>query len=131
MLAIDQITERVIGAAYKVANTLGRGFLEKVYENALAYELRKDGLKVEQQRPIEVYYDGQVIGFYISDLFVEDLLPVELKAVKSLDDVHLAQVLNFLKASKRRVGLIINFGTPRVEIKRVVNNHEEAAQSDE
>jgi GxxExxY protein len=78
-----------------------------------------------------VHYDGQVIGFYISDHFVEDLLPVELKAVKSLDDVHLAQVLNFLKASKRRVGLIINFGTPRVEIKRVVNNHEEAAQSDE
>jgi GxxExxY protein len=130
MLAIDQITERVIGAAYKVANTLGCGFLEKVYENALAYKLRKYGLKVEQQRPIEVYYDGQVIGFYISDLFVEDLLPVELKAVKSLDDVHLAQALNFLKASKRRVGLIINFGTPRVEIKRVVNNHEEAAQSD-
>jgi GxxExxY protein len=131
MLAIDQITERVIGSAYKVANTLGRAFLEKVYENALAYELRKDGLKVEQQRPIEVHYDGQVIGFYISDLFVEDLLPVELKAVKSLDDVHLAQALNFLKASKRRVGLIINFGTSRVEIKRLVNNHEEAAQSDE
>jgi len=131
MLAIDQITERVIGAAYKVANTLGRGFLEKVYENALAYELRKDGIKVEQQRPIDVYYDGQVIGFYISDPFVEDLLPVELKAAKSLDDVHLAQALNFLKASKRRVGLIINFGTPRVEIKRVVNNHEEATQRDE
>src|SRR5229473_3007577 len=98
---IDEITERVIGAAYKVANTLGCGFLEKVYENALAYELRKCGLKVEQQKAIDIFYDGHVVGFYISDLFVEDGLPVELKTAKALDDAHFAQALNFLKASNR------------------------------
>ncbi len=95
---IDEITEKVIGAAYKVANTLGCGFLEKVYENALAHELRKSGFKVEQQKAIDVYYDGQIVGFYISDLFVEDVLPVELKAAKALDEAHFTQSLNLQTA---------------------------------
>jgi GxxExxY protein len=123
---IDEITEKVIGAAYKVSNTSGTGFLEKVYEKALAYELRKAGLKVEQQRSIDVYYDGIIVGLYIADLFVEDILPVELKAAKALDDVHFAQSLNYLRASQSTIGLVINFGTPRVQVKRIVNNHEES-----
>jgi GxxExxY protein len=124
---IDQITEKVIGAAYRISNALGCGFLEKVYENALAYELRTGGLIVEQQRAIDVYYDGNIVGLYISDLFVEDVLPVELKAAKALDEIHFAQALNFLRASNRRVALLINFGTPKVEVKRIVNNHQEGS----
>lgn len=122
---IDQITEKVIGAAYRISNALGCGFLEKVYENALVYELRKGGLIVEQQRAIDVFYDGKTVGFYISDLFVEDVLPIELKVAKALDEIHFAQALNFLKASNCRVALLINFGTPRVEVKRIVNNYRE------
>jgi GxxExxY protein len=120
---IDLITEKVIGAAYKVANVLGCGFLEKVYENALAYELRKQGLHVEQQKTIDVYYDGVHVGYYVSDLFVEHQLPVELKVAKALDEAHFAQALNFLKSSGFKVGLLLNFGTSKIGIKRVVNNY--------
>jgi GxxExxY protein len=122
---IDQITEKVIGAAYKISIALGCGFLEKVYENALAYELRKGGLKIEQQRATDVFYEGNNVGFYISDLFVEDVLPVELKVAKALDEIHFAQALNFLRASNCHVALVINFGTSKVEIKRIVNNYRE------
>jgi GxxExxY protein len=87
---IDLITEKVIGAAYKVANALGCGLLEEVYENALAHELRKQGFHLEQQQAIDVYYDGVLVGYYISDLFVEHQLPVELKVAKALDDTHLS-----------------------------------------
>ena len=117
------ITEKVIGAAYKVANALGCGFLEKVYENALAHELRKAGFHVEQQKTIDVYYDGVHVGYYISDLFVEHQLPVELKVAKALDEAHFSQALNFLKSSGFNVGLLLNFGTSKVGIKRVVNNY--------
>ncbi|HEV2972918.1 MAG TPA: GxxExxY protein [Pirellulales bacterium] len=120
---IDPISEKVIGAAFKVANVLGCGFLEKIYENALAHELRKLGIKVEQQKSIDVYYDGVLVGFYISDLFVEDQLPVELKVAKALDDAHFAQALNFLKSSGFKVGLLINFGKSKIEIKRIVNSY--------
>ncbi len=120
---IDLITEKVIGAAYKVANVLGCGYLEKVYENAMAHELRKSGLHVEQQKLIDVYYDGVQVGYYVSDLFVEHQLPVELKVAKAIDDAHFAQALNFLKASGFKVGLLINFGTSKVGIKRIVNNY--------
>ena len=118
---INQITERVIGAAFKVANALGVGFLEKVHENALAHELRKSGLQVEQQRPVDVYYDGVVVGVYIADLIVEGFVPVELKAAKALDDAHRAQCLNHLRATGFQIGLLINFGTPKIEIKRMAN----------
>jgi GxxExxY protein len=118
---INQITEKVIGAAFKVANALGIGFLEKVYENALAHELRKSGLQVEQQRPVDVYYDGIEVGVYIADLVVEGTVPVELKAAKALDAAHHAQCINHLRASGFRIGLLINFGTPKIEIKRLAN----------
>jgi GxxExxY protein len=93
--------------------------LEKVYENALAHELRKAGLRVLQQHPIKVYYDGVVVGEYVADLLVADCVIVELKALKALEDSHLSQCLNYLKATKIKIGLLINFGRPKVEVRRV------------
>jgi GxxExxY protein len=116
----NQITETVIGAAYKIGNTLGSGFLEKVYENALAIEIRKSGLLVVQQHPIHVKYEGAIVGEFFADLLVQDEVLIELKAVKALDEIHLAQCLNYLKATGLRVSLLINFGNPKVEIKRVM-----------
>ena len=118
---MDMLSERIIGCAYAVSNALGAGFLEKVYENALAHELRKAGLRVEQQRPLRVQYDGVVVGEYAADLLVEDCILVELKAVRALDDVHLAQCLNYLKATGLSLCLLINFGKPRADVRRVVN----------
>jgi GxxExxY protein len=120
--AIDSLTENVIKAAFQVSNVLGSGFLEKVYENALFYELRKQGHLVEQQHLVDVYYDSVVVGQYIADLVVEDMVLVEVKAIKCFDDIHLAQCLNYLKATGKCVCLLINFGNPKVEIKRIVNN---------
>lgn len=119
---LDHITQKIIGCAYTVSNTLGVGFLEKVYENALAHELRKAGLKVEQQRELKVLYDGVVVGSYTADLLVDDCILIELKAVRELDDIHRAQCLNYLKATGLRLCLLINFGNPRVEIKRIIRD---------
>jgi GxxExxY protein len=116
----NQITERIISCAYKIGNTLGCGFLEKVYENALAYELRRLGLNVKQQEEIKVFYDGVEVGYYEADLLVENLILVELKAVREINDIYMAQCLNYLKATKLKICLLINFGNPRVEIKRIV-----------
>lgn len=122
MIAENQITEAIIGAAFDVSNTLGCGFLEKVYENSLCHELRKRGWRIDQQRSIQVVYDGIVVGEYIADLIVEETVLVELKAVRSLDEVHSSQVLNYLNATRLRVGLLLNFGTPRVEVHRFKND---------
>lgn len=117
---INQITKRVIGSAYTVANSLGCGFLEKVYENALAHELRKSGFAVEQQKDIRVFYDHVEVGFYAADLLVENKVLVELKTVKNLDDIHRAQCLNYLKATGLKICLLINFGKPKIEIRRLI-----------
>jgi GxxExxY protein len=117
---LNQISRKVIGAAMKVSNTLGSGFLEKVYENALVHELRKTGLKAEQQHLMSVSYDGIPVGEYAADLLVEDVILVELKAVKALDEVHMAQCMNYLKATALRVCLLLNFGQPRLQVKRIV-----------
>ena len=117
----NSLTETIIGCAYRVANTLGCGFLEKVYENALAHELRKAGLSVQQQARTEVHYDGVVVGDYVADLIVEGAVLLELKAGKAIEDVHLAQCLNYLKATGLKLGLLLNFGTPRIQIKRIAN----------
>ena len=117
---INQLTEKIIACIYRVSNTLGSGFLEKVYENALAIELRNNGVKVVQQHPIKVLYDGQAVGDFAADLLVENCVIVELKAVRTLDDVHSAQCLNYLKATGLKICLLVNFGRPRVEIKRLV-----------
>ncbi len=118
--AINQLSERIIGGAFKVANALGTGFLEKVYENALAHELRKAGLQVRQQVGVAVHYDGVVVGEYSADLLVEDTVIVELKAIKTLDPVHVAQGLNYLRATGLPLCLLLNFGTPRLQIRRLV-----------
>jgi len=118
---LEKITERIIGCSYRVSNTLGAGFLEKVYENALAHELRKNTMAVQQQHPIRVLYDGEIVGDFAADLLVENEVLVELKAAKALDDVHMAQCINYLKATGLKVCLLINFGTPKVQIKRVLN----------
>lgn len=99
---------------------MGCGFLEKVYENALAHELRKAGLSVEQQKSIAVWYDGINVGDYLADLLVEGQVIVELNVVKNLDEIHQAQCLNYLKATGLRVALLLNFAKPRIEIKRYV-----------
>lgn len=118
---VNKITEAIIGAAYKVGGTLGCGFLEKVYENAMALEMRSMGLDVKQQHEIAVHYNDAVVGSYCADLLVETRVLVELKAVRDLNDVMRAQCLNYLKATGLRICLLINFGNPRVEIKRVVS----------
>lgn len=118
---LDRITEKIIGCAYTVSNELGCGFLEKIYENALVHELRKNGLQVVQQFAVRVVYDGVVVGDYAADLVVEESVLVELKAVRALDEVHFAQCLNYLKATGLGVCLLLNFGKPRLEIKRIVS----------
>ncbi len=116
----DEITEKIIGCSFTVSNILGCGFLEKVYENALAHELRKNGLKVNQQHKITVKYDGIIVGEYVADILIEDQVIVELKACKNLEDVHLAQCINYLKATGLHICLLLNFGTPKIQIKRVI-----------
>lgn len=117
---VDALTERIIGCAFTVSNTLGCGFLEKVYENALAYELRKADLVVIQQYSMAVVYEGIIVGEYAVDLLVEDTVLIELKAVRTLDLAHRAQCLNYLRATGRRLCLLMNFGIPRLEVRRIV-----------
>ena len=117
----DRLSECIIGCASRVMNTLGSGFLAKVYENALAHELRKARLRVSQQHAIGVRYDDMIVGEYAADLLVEGTIVVELKAVKALDRVHAAQCINYLKATGLGVCLLLNFGKPRLEIQRLAN----------
>jgi len=119
---INEVTERVIGCAYTVSNSLGSGYLEKVYENALAHELRKGPFAVEQQFRVDVAYDGVVVGEYVADLLVASTVLVELKATKELNSVNEAQCMNYLKATGLTVCLLLNFGAPKVGVKRIVNN---------
>jgi GxxExxY protein len=119
---LNVITEKIIGCAFTVGNRLGVGFLEKVYENALAHEIRKSGLMVEQQAAIQVLYDGCDIGDYFADLLVEKSIMIELKVVKDLDPIHLAQCMNYLRATGLSLCLLINFFRPKVEIRRVANH---------
>jgi len=115
---VNAITEKVIGCAYQVSNTLGIGFVEKVYENALTHLIRKSGLQLVQQYPIKVEFDGIVVGEFVADLLVENRVLVELKAVSMLKDEHMALALNYLRATGVEICLLINFGTSKVEIKR-------------
>ena len=114
---INKLTEKIIGCAYRVHNTLGPGFLEKVYENALLIELQEEKLKAKQQEPIKVFYRDHVVGEYFSDLFVEDCLIIEIKAVQKLSKEHEVQLVHYLNATGIENGLLINFG-PSVEVKR-------------
>ncbi|HLF46613.1 MAG TPA: GxxExxY protein [Chitinophagaceae bacterium] len=105
-----ETTDKILKAFYTVYNVLGYGFLEKVYENALFIELRKLGLQVVKQQHIKVHYDGEEVGEYFADLLIEDLVIVELKAAEGIIEEHEHQLLNYLKATEKEIGLLLNFG---------------------
>ena len=114
------LTDLVLNAFYKVYNMLGYGFLEKVYENALAIELRDQGLNVLQQARFQVLYKGRPVGDYQADMIVEKQIVVEVKAVRALESAHRAQVINYLRATGLRAALLLNFGLPRIEYERLL-----------
>ena len=120
----SDLTEKIIKAFYKVYNTLGFGFLEKVYENAMFIELRNMGLFVEKQRRIKVFYEGNVVGDYCADLAVEDKVIVELKAAEALCEDHEFQLINYLKATEIEVGLLLNFGKKPEFRRKIFTNKE-------
>lgn len=129
----SDLTAEIIKAYYRVFNTLGYGFLEKVYENAMLIELRKRGFFCTKQTPIDVLYEGEKVGFYFADLIVNDCVIIEIKAAESLCEEHEAQLTNYLKATTIEVGLLLNFGK-KPEFKRKVfsseyKNHNQSSQS--
>ncbi len=126
---LNDITYKINGAVFEVSRILGAGFLEKVYENALMIELRRRGLKADNQVPLKVYYKGEVVGEYVVDILVEDVVILELKAVEQHQKIYEAQLLNYLKATGINVGLLINFKHPKADIKRFVLNLPESHDS--
>ena len=122
----EELTHRIIGCAMKVHSILGNGFQEVIYQRAMAIEMDKQGLRFEREMEMPIYYDGIDIGTRRVDFFVEDFVMVELKAIIKLDDVHLAQAMNYCQAYNLPIGLLINFGAKSMEFKRVYNvNHPE------
>lgn len=119
----EKLSELVIGCAVKVSRQLGHGFLEKIYEGALAVELEEARVPYERQRSVVVRYRGMVVGEYCCDFVVDDQLLLELKALTALSPVHEAQVMNYLKATGLTDGLLLNFGTPTLGIRRIVHNY--------
>jgi GxxExxY protein len=120
----SDLTEKIIKAFYKVYNTLGFGFLEKVYENAMFIELRNMGLFVEKQRRVKVFYEGNLVGDYCADLAVEEKVIVELKAAEALCEDHEFQLINYLKATEIEVGLLLNFGKKPEFRRKIFTNKE-------
>jgi len=120
-LELEKLTGRIIECAIKVHKKLGPGFLESIYQVALPIELVKEGLRVETQKEIRIYYDGKEVGFHRLDLVVEKQVIIELKTVKDFTDSHLAQLRSYLKATGLKVGLLLNFAKATLKIKRVVN----------
>ena len=123
----EDLTRQIIGSAYKVYNTMGFGFLESVYEKCMLIELTKLGLACKNQHPITVYYDGQVVGEFFADLWVKEEVIVALKSVRAIATAHETQLVNYLKATGKDVGLLINFGEAKVEVKRKVRELPPAA----
>ncbi len=117
-----EITEKIIGCAYRVYNKMGFGFLESVYEKCLLIELRKAGLQVESQQAITVRYDGEIVGEFFADIVVENTIILELKSVRMIVKAHEIQLVNYLVATGKPVGLILNFGETKVEVKRKVRD---------
>ena len=122
----DNLSEKIIKCGFEVSNCLGTGFLESVYENALCVELEKQGFKFRQQKQLKVIYKSEVVGNFIADLVVEDKLLIELKVASELAKNHRAQVMNYLKATGLPVGLLLNFGTPKLGIQRIVHRYNES-----
>jgi len=119
-----ELTEKIIGCAYQVYNKMGFGFLESVYEKCLLIELAKDELQAEPQKPINVYYDDELVGEFKADIIVEDTIIVELKSVRQILPAHQVQLVNYLVATGKPVGLLLNFGEQKVEVKRKLRNLE-------
>ncbi len=117
-----ELTEDIIGAFYTVNNSLGFGFLEKVYENALMIELKKYGMNAEQQKPLSVYYNGKIVGEYFADIIVNDRVILELKTVEKILPEHEAQLLNYLRATNIEVGLVLNFGRKAQFVRKYYTN---------
>jgi len=120
----SELTEKIIGCAYNVYNKMGFGFLESVYEKCMLIELHKADLGVESQKPIKVYYDNAIVGEFVADIIVNDTVIVELKSVRQIINAHEVQLVNYLVATGKPVGLILNFGESKVEIKRKIKNLE-------
>ena len=116
------VTETVIGCAYRVYNKMGFGFLESVYEKCLLIELHKAGMDAEAQKPITVYYDGEIVGEFVADIIVNDTVILELKSVRRVIKAHEVQLVNYLVATGKPIGLILNFGESKVEVKRKVKD---------
>ncbi len=116
----SELTDKIIKCAIDVHKTLGPGFLESIYENALIYELRQQGLKVEEQKLVSIPYKEVIVGEHRLNLLVEDSVIVENKTVKQFDEIHQAQILSYLKATDKRIGLLINFAKTKIEIKRMI-----------
>jgi GxxExxY protein len=121
-MEFEQITGEIIGSAYRVFKALGFGFLESVYKRAMIIELGKRGLKAEEEKPLKVYYEDQVVGDFFIDLFVQDEIVVELKSIQSIAKEHEVQLVNYLNGVKKEVGLLINFGPSGVQVKRKYRN---------
>ena len=124
ILMYDDLTGAILGCAFEVINELGAGFLESVYENAMLLALRQKGLSATAQYPINVIFRNECVGDFYADLFIEGKVLVELKAVKAIAPEHQAQVINYLKATGVEVGLLINFGNPKLEFKRFTRTRE-------
>jgi GxxExxY protein len=118
------LTEKIIGCAYRVYNKMGFGFLESVYEKCMLIELRKAGLNAESQKPITVYYEEEIVGEFVADIIVNDTIILELKSVRQIINVHEVQLVNYLVATRKPVGLILNFGESKVDVKRKVKDLE-------
>jgi GxxExxY protein len=116
----EDLTERIIGCAYRVYNRMGFGYLESVYEKCMLVELKREGLRVQAQYPIVVRYEDEVVGEFVADILVEDTVVVELKSVKAIAKAHEAQLVNYLVSTGKPVGLLLNFGETKVEVKRKV-----------
>jgi GxxExxY protein len=114
----EEITHQIIGCAYRVFNALGFGFLESVYKKALVIELKKDSFEVEEEKPLKVYYDDEVVGEFYVDLLVAQEVVIELKSVRKVAKEHEVQLVNYLNGLKKEIGLLINFGPNGVEVKR-------------
>lgn len=121
-MEFEEITKQIIGCAYRVYNTLGYGFLESVYEKSMIVDLQFAGLLAESQKRIQVVYAGHNVGDFIADLIVNETIIVELKSVQEIAVVHEVQLVNYLKATNKPVGLLINFGPKEVEVKRKVKD---------
>ena len=115
-----KLTEKIIGCAYRVYNRMGFGFLESVYEKCMLIELNKTGLNADSQKPIKVYYDNEIVGDFVADIIVNDTIILELKSVRRIIRAHEVQLVNYLVATRKSVGLLLNFGERKVDVKRKI-----------